>query len=126
MHVEGDGVVLELHGFTVEIQSPETAAATAGRPLDVRARVTMLCGCPTEPGGMWDADRILITARIVQDGRVVAEAPLPFAGQTSTYGGTITPPAAGAYTLEVLAVDRVAANAGLATLDLVVEGAPSP
>lgn len=135
-HVEGDGLILELHGFTVEILAPEAQAAGGGadpssgdaparthggEPITVRARVTMLCGCPTEPGGTWDADRMDITARLIQDGRVVAEAPLAFAGQTSTYTGTIVAPEAGTYELEVLAVDEVEPNAGVATIRVVVE-----
>lgn len=139
MHVEGDGLVLELHGFTVEILAPVVAGtdgpaaqggeapvtAAPGAPLEVRARVTMLCGCPTQPGGTWDADRIEITARLLRDGRVVAEAPLPYAGETSTYAGSVVPPGPGSYRLEVLAADRVQPNAGLASLDLVVgSGAP--
>jgi hypothetical protein len=131
-HVEGDGLILELHGFTVEILAPEAtsgeassagaaARARGGEPLTVLARVTMLCGCPTEPGGTWDADRMDISARLIRDGRVVARAPLAFAGQTSTYTGTIVAPEAGTYQLEVLAVDKVEPNAGMATIRVVVE-----
>ena len=40
--VLGDGVVLELHGFAVEIESPTAeSGATAGRDLEVRAKVRM-------------------------------------------------------------------------------------
>jgi len=112
-HLEGEGLIVVLNGFTVEIQSPESSTAFRGE-LPVQARVTMLCGCPTEPGGLWDADRIEIMARLVRDGRVVAEAPLTYAGQTSTYRGTITSPG-GAAVLQVIAVDVGRANTGMAT-----------
>ena len=121
-HVEGDGLVLELHGFTVEIQAPTEASARAGSPLEVHARVTMLCGCPTEPGGLWDADRIDISATLVDavHDRIVAEVPLAFAGETSLYRGALPQLSAGMYELRVLAVDPERANAGMATMELSV------
>ena len=82
----------------------------------------MLCGCPTEPGGLWDADRITITAQLRDaDGAVVAEAPLSFAGEVNTYEGSVPVPAEGVYTLEVLAADAERANFGLGQQTLVVE-----
>lgn len=112
--LEGEGVIVVLYGFTVEIQSPAESTVTDGA-LEVRARVTMLCGCPTEPGGLWDSDQIEITARLVKDGRVVAEVPLAFAGQTSIYRGTITPSGSGEAELQIIAVDVGRANTGMAT-----------
>ena len=111
-HIEGEGVLLEIPGFIVDIVSPATAAA--GEPLRVRAKVTMTCGCPTEPGGMWNADNIAVTARAMRDGRVVAETTLLFAGETSTYEAALAPLEPGTYDVEVLASDSVAANFGRA------------
>jgi hypothetical protein len=124
-HIEGDGLVLELHGFTVEmLPAAEGAAnppaAKAGQALPLRARVTMLCGCPTEPGGTWDANDYDITARLLQNGKVVVQAPLAYAGQTSTYAGSIMPPSAGTYQLELLAFDKTNSNAGLYSMQLTV------
>lgn len=112
----GEGVVLTLYGFTVEMQRPSGAGfrVAAGEEVPVRARVTMLCGCPTEPGGLWDADDYAITAQWVRDGRVLDEAPLAWAGTTSEYLGGLTAPATpGPVTLRILAVDPGKANAGM-------------
>jgi len=117
-HIEGEGVLLEIHGFIVDIISP--AAAPAGPPLDVRAKVTMSCGCPTEPGGLWDADRISITARAIQRGKVMGETHLRYAGETSTFEGALPSLKAGVYELEVLASDDNSGNFGRATRRLVV------
>ena len=112
-NVLGDGIVLELNGFTVKLVSPPATAA-AGETFAVRANVTLLCGCPTEPGGTWDASKIDIRARLIQGGRTVAEAPLAYAGTVSTYGGEIRAPAPGAYTLQVTASQAERANFGMA------------
>ncbi|MEJ2540142.1 MAG: hypothetical protein P8188_09250 [Gemmatimonadota bacterium] len=112
----GDGIVLTLHGFTVQLLSPETERLelAPGSPVPIRARVTLLCGCPTEPGGRWDADRIDIRAQWVVDGRVVREAPLTFSGTASEYTGELrAPDAAGPVSLRVLATDAGRANAGM-------------
>lgn len=115
-HVTGDGVVLTLHGFTVELLEPEGAdwRVAPGETIDLRARVTMLCGCPTEPGGLWDADRIAVRAQWLSGRRVLAEVPFTFAGTPSEYTATIqVPEQSGRFTLRLLASDPERANAGM-------------
>jgi hypothetical protein len=116
--VAGDGVVLELWGYIVEIlEAPEQAAAGSG--IDVRARVRMLCSCPTAPGGLWEAPAV--TARLIgPDGAVAAEEPLEYSGGDSTYEGSLGAPAAGEYRLEVRAVSAETGNAGRAETTLQV------
>jgi hypothetical protein len=114
-HVLGDGVILELHGFTVELLEPSIDLTNAaGTDLAVRARVTMLCGCPTEPGGLWDSNQYSIEARIVQDGKVLETVALVFSGETSIYEGTIHAPAEDGLALQVLAMDPAKGNFGMA------------
>lgn len=114
-HVEGDGVILTLHGFSVEVvEAPATAQA--GSAVPVRAKVTMLCGCPTEPGGLWDADRYTLMLSLMQGDRVVAEGTLGYAGETSHYAGDVVVPAdlaPGDYSVRVVAVDGERGNAGM-------------
>ncbi|MEF8817870.1 MAG: hypothetical protein V5A58_13855 [Salinibacter sp.] len=118
-HMTGNGIVLPLHGFIVEVLRPTTSSAAPGETIDVRARVRMMCGCPTEPGGLWDASRYTIQAKLVgPDGGVVATAPLSYTGTTSEYEGTITVPSEGATQLRVTSVDAERANAGAATMPL--------
>jgi len=126
-HVEGDGVVLELYGLTVEVLAPGSdGVQTAGGELAVRAKVTMLCGCPTEPGGLWDADRMTIGAALLAaDGGVVAEGTLTYAGETSTYGGSLTLPGPGVYRLRVTASAPHSGNFGVAEQAVAVAASPA-
>lgn len=117
--VLGDGVVLTVHGFIVEVI--EATPAAPGEELTVQARIRMLCGCPTEPGGLWDADRYTITAQLLRDGEVVTEAPMQYAGTTSHYEGTVTIPEQGAAAVRVLASDAERVNFGVATQALTGE-----
>jgi hypothetical protein len=110
-HIGGNGVVLDLQGLIVEVLDAPPASAGAG--MAVRARVRMLCSCATEPGGLWTVERV--TARLMDGGDVVAEAPLEYSGQTSVYSGTVPSPRAGAFTLVVVAADTDGVNFGAAT-----------
>ena len=131
-HVRGSGIVLPLRGFIVELLAPGDSAKDAegnaslatleGSHTDVRARVQMLCGCPTTPGGLWDSRSIEVRAQLVDaSGRVAAQAPLEYAGTTSTYEGRFAlPEGAGAppdepYRLRVLATDPEKTNLGSAS-----------
>ena len=113
-HIEGDGVVLEIHGFIVQLLQPEAAQLElpAGDPLRVKAKVTMACGCPTQPGGMWDSSRYVMTATLLRDGVSVASVPLQYAGEVSTYTADFPSPGKGEYTVELIVSDRQAANFG--------------
>lgn len=107
----GDGVVLTLHGFIVE---PLAAGPVAPDGVPVRASVRMLCGCPFTAGGLWDAGRMTVLARVVDDGRVLAEAPLAFTGETNIWAGRVplSGPAPAGARLVVLAADAGRANVG--------------
>ncbi len=116
--VTGDGITLTLHGFIVEVLDASVIDASPGSSVDVRARVRMMCGCPTEPGGLWDANRYTIRAQLLNEGKVVAEAPLSFAGTTSEYAGTVSRPEAGVTAVHVTASDSARVNFGTATESL--------
>lgn len=137
--VAGDGIVLDLHGFAISAEVPGSRAAgdaatgaaagakgeavrVAGPAVPVRARVTMMCGCPITPGGLWDARRITIEARLERDGRVVTKGALDYAGKPSTFLGSLTSPGPGNYRLVVLASDPERANFGQAAMDVRVGG----
>ena len=109
-HLEGDGVVLELWGYIVEILEGGPYVADA-EGLGLTARVTMLCSCPTEPGGLWEAGEV--TARLIgDDGTVVSETELAYLGEDSTYGGDLGAPDPGTYELQVTSVSAETGNAG--------------
>ena len=44
----------------------------------------MLCGCPTEPGGLWDSTDYSIESRIVHEGVVMEKVALVYAGESAS------------------------------------------
>ena len=110
----GAGVLLEIHGFIVTALAPlQDTKVKAGSPFEVRATVTMACGCPTEPDGLWDASKIHVVARLLRGGKVESEIPMTYAGVQNTFHVDVPVTAPGALELQVLALDPGSANFGM-------------
>jgi hypothetical protein len=111
-HVTGEGILLEIHGFIIDIRQSE--------PERVVMKMNMACGCPIQPGGMWDADKIAIAASLWRGAEKVAEVPVKYAGEVSMFEASFADVAPGTYRLRVLASDAVNENFGMATTEVVV------
>jgi hypothetical protein len=112
--VLGEGILLEIHGFIVTSLTPlPDAKVKTGSPFEVRATVTMACGCPIEPDGMWDANKIHVVARLLRDGKVQSEIPMTYAGVQNTFHADVPATAAGPMELQVLSMDGGSANFGM-------------
>jgi len=122
----GDGWLLELPGFSVDVLAPPAHQGLRGIPqkVAVRANVTMMCGCPIEPGGLWDADRFEVRALVSRDGKPLRELPLGFAGETSQFAAELEIDAPGAYEVLVYAYDPANGNTGLDRTTFYVLAAP--
>lgn len=116
----GDGIVLEMHGFVIDIMSPDTTSSLAANAtVPVRARVRLLCSCPTAPDGVWRTDEVL--ARLTRDGEVIREVTLRHGGEPSMYVGDLRTPDAGRYVLEVVASRAERATFGVVRREVRVE-----
>jgi len=111
----GDGWLLELPGFVVDVLAPAAHRTLPGAPREVslRANVTMMCGCPVEPGGLWDAEGFEIEALVRRDGGAPTRVPLAFAGTTSLFEATLAAPEPGLYEVVVYAFDPANGNTGV-------------
>ena len=85
--VTGDGIVLVLHGYIVELVEPIVMVRAEVR---VVARVRGLCGCSFTSGGTWDADSLRVRALVYHDTTLVGEVPLIHTGEPSLFGGTVS------------------------------------
>lgn len=110
-HITGEGVLLEIHGFIIDILE-----ASAER---VKMKMNMACGCPVQPGGMWNSDQIAIVASLWNGSEKVAEAPMKYAGEVSMFETAFPDVAPGTYQLRILASDPKNENFGMATGELV-------
>lgn len=111
----GDGVLLTLPGFVVDILEPpaHTKLTEIPQQIVIRANVTLMCGCPVEPGGLWDAEQYEIKVILKRDGERVAEHALTYAGQPSQFHHQLQITEPGVYEATVYAHDPKLGNTGL-------------
>ncbi len=111
----GDGWLLELPGLVVDAVDPaaheQLEKGTKSRRLAVN--VSMLCGCPITPGGMWDANGFDVRATVRAPGGGVSEVKLGFGGRTGLFTGDLPLGAAGAYVVTVTAFDEKTGATGV-------------
>jgi len=121
--VAGNAVMLELPGFVVDVLAPPShiRIGTAPQQVTIAANVTMMCGCPVEPGGLWNSDTFEIRAIVIRDGVRVGEVPMTFAGTTSQFQGTVNADTPGTYDVTVYAFDASNGNAGLDRATFIVQ-----
>jgi hypothetical protein len=111
----GDGWVLELPGFVVDVLAPPAHVRLPNRTreIELQANVSMMCGCPIEPGGLWDAERYDVKALLKRDGAAVGGIDLAYAGGTSRFAARLPLDAPGVYEALVYAYDPANGNTGL-------------
>jgi hypothetical protein len=111
----GDGWVLDLPGLVVDVLAPPAhiRVPTETPEVDLRANVVMMCGCPIEPKGLWDADKLEVKAIVKRNGERVADLALSYAGQTSQFATKVPVEAPGDYEVIVFAHDPRNGNTGL-------------
>ena len=118
----GDGLTLELPGFSVDIlYPPARQRVPAGQKrIELRANVMMMCGCPVKPGGLWDANAFEVAARIRQRDHPVAEIALSYAGEIGQFSGSFPIPGLGPYDITVYTFDPRNGNTGVDRTTIVV------
>jgi len=112
--VIGDGWTLILPGLVVDAVEPAAHQRLAKGQETVRiaVNVAMMCGCPIENGGPWDAAGFDVRALITGPDGTTTRLSLPYAGRTGYFAAEWPVPASGEYLLSVSALDRTSGAAG--------------
>ncbi|WP_226949241.1 hypothetical protein [Rhizorhabdus wittichii] len=119
--VTGDGWVLELPGLVVDLVEPAAhQRGAAGASVRLAANVALMCGCPIEPGGIWDAARYDVRATIRRDGQPADEVRLSYGGRTGYFAGTFPADKAGAYVVTVTAMDSKTGATGVDATSILI------
>jgi hypothetical protein len=116
--LSGDGIVLPLNGYIVQIEHPK-----AGEPLNakddvnLKASVRTLSGTLVRPHGDWDSRRIRIYGELLIGNRIIERLQLFYAHDTGTFDAPFFVPldkeAPDGITLRVVAADTAAGNFSL-------------
>jgi len=107
--VVGDGWMLTFPGLAIDAK----VVRSTGHAPKVTANVTMMCGCPITPGGLWDSNDFTVEAYLLVGDRIVARTTLGYAGTASQFAGDLPNVAPGRFTLRIVAVSTKTPNAGV-------------
>ncbi|MEP6261716.1 MAG: hypothetical protein ABJ092_09070 [Gillisia sp.] len=120
-HIKGEGIILEIPGFVVDILSPQTHESIgANTEIEITANVVMMCGCPVTDGGLWNANDYEVKALITKEGTEETEIALKVLAKPSTFKGT-TNLSPGNYEITVYAFDPVTGNTGLDKTNIIIQ-----
>lgn len=120
-NIGGDGVILEVPGFVVDILSPQTHERIGAKEeVEIKANVVMMCGCPITPGGIWNADDYEISTVITSEAGESRTIKLEPMDKPSTFSAktTLSP---GNYEIVVYAFDSATGNTGLDKTNIIVQ-----
>ncbi|ASK28791.1 hypothetical protein CEY12_01110 [Chryseobacterium sp. T16E-39] len=120
----GDGIILEIPGFIIDILKPRTHQYIAlnsitGKPFQIQANIVMMCGCVIDKGGIWDSDKFETKAILNKDGKFLSETNLSWVS-TNLFDGSIAMSAPGNYEIVVYAFDPKTGNTGVDKINYVV------
>lgn len=111
--ITGDGIILEVPGFTIDVLSPQTHSRTSESEISIKANIVMMCGCPVSNGGVWDSSGYEIRALVKHNNEIAGSVPLSFTGTASTFEGSYDVPEPGVYEIIVYAYDEKTGNTGV-------------
>jgi len=115
-YASGNGIMLELPGFAVDILAPAAAAKEkfdAKKPMTVTANVVKMCGCAVEKDSPWPPERYEVSADIYVESHHFATAPMTYTGTPGQYAARFQIPAAGTYKIIVSAFDPKTKEGGM-------------
>jgi hypothetical protein len=124
--IAGDGIIVELPGFIVDILKPTTHEivpfeSVNNKDYQFRTSVTMLCGCTITKGGTWDADGIEVAAVIKKDGKEFTKVKLALTEKANIFEGNLKGISKGLYQITIYAYDPVTGNTGVDQTNFVVQ-----
>ncbi|WP_074407729.1 MULTISPECIES: hypothetical protein [Aquimarina] len=120
----GDGIVIEIPGFVVDILAPRTHQFISLKTLDkksiaVQSNIVMMCGCTISDGGLWDANLIEVKGILKKDGAKIDEIDL-MVNSPNLFEGTINIDTTGSYELVVYAYHPVTGNTGVDKVNYII------
>jgi len=123
-HILGDGIILEVPGFIIDILKPRTHQyiplnTIKGKPFQFQANIVMMCGCVIEKGGVWNSDEIEVKGILKKDGKYIKEVTLSLIS-TNLFEGSDMLNTPGNYELTLYAYHEKSGNTGVDKVNYVV------
>ena len=124
-HILGDGIVVEVPGFIVDVLYPTTQqytrlSAIKNNQIVLKASVTMACGCVISKGGTWDSEAFTVSAILKRNGERMTEVPLKITEVYNNFEGILPITDKGDYEVHVYAYDPKTGNTGLDRINFTI------
>jgi len=124
--MDGDGVILEIPGFIIDILEPQTHRSLSMPDLDsgfltVRANMVMMCGCTISDGGLWDGSKMEVRAIIKRDGQKLGQYPMQITDTANIFEGNIPLTEPGNHEIIIYAYDPRTKNTGVAKVNFILD-----
>lgn len=123
-HITGDGVVLEIPGFIIDILTPRThnyirLSSINAHPMPIQANIVMMCGCIIQKGGLWNGDKMEVKAIVKKNGQFLKEETMSCVAD-NLFEGKLQITEKGEYQVTVYAFDDRSGNTGVDIVNFVV------
>lgn len=123
-YTKGDGIVVELPGFIVDVLSPPAAFkgkfSKEGTTL-LKTNVAKLCGCNINEGSPWPPSRYEVEASIYRGDVFLAKVSLEKDKEPSIYNAALKFQEAGTYRVVVTAFDPLTLEGGVDSTTITLE-----
>lgn len=115
--ITGEGLIIEVPGFAVDLVEPRTHEFVSLKALEqgelkIEAHIVMMCGCPIESGGLWNADDMDVEALIYRNGENLTSVRMKSVA-TNTFQAAVKLDEPGSYEVTVYAINPDTANTGV-------------
>ena len=123
-HILGDGIVVEIPGFIIDVLEPRTHqyfpfSSVQGQPFKLQANVVMMCGCTINKNGLWDSEKIAVNGIVKRNGEMLTETELKIIS-TNLFEGAFDLQQPGQYEITIYAYDQATGNTGVDKVNFVV------
>jgi hypothetical protein len=123
-HILGDGIIVEVPGFIIDILKPRTHHYIAlksiiNKPFKIEANIVMMCGCTINKDGLWDSKKMEVKGILKRNGTFFKEVPLNWVS-TNLFDGNTTMQLPGNYELIVYAYNSKTGNTGVDKVNYVL------
>lgn len=123
-HILGDGIVLEIPGFIIDILKPRTHQYISlkdikDKPFQFQANVVMMCGCVIDKGGVWNSEGMEVKGILKKDGKPFKEVKMSWVS-TNLFEGSDLIDKPGNYELILYAYDQQTGNTGVDKVNYVI------
>jgi len=123
-YTAGNGILVELPGFAVDVTSPipnQKFKMNPDVPVTIEANVMTLAGDLVEKGKPWPPERYQVEVHVYKDNLYITTMELPYADEPGIYSANLKIPMPGIYRLLVTAFDPKTKEAGMDVSTVIFE-----